>query len=318
MIKVSVIVPVYNMERYLKRCLDSLVCQSLKEIEIIVVNDGSQDHSQDIIDSYVSKYSQIISLKKENGGLSDARNYALPYAKGEYIAYLDSDDYVDYDFLEKMYEATQYGQKKVVVCGYLQEWPDRCEHVIEKNYSSIYEYIARGEVVAWNKIYKRSWLNELNILFPKGLLYEDVEYFLKVMANIQDIYEIAFVEECLIHYIQRDDSITYTQTKRVDNIHDVVDHVIDYYQRFSIAYYQAMEYKMTKGFFGHFLMKYKHIGDKKLRKQLLKKHWIYVKNTFPYWQKNPALNKYASGFIKIYLKMMCLPIYKIICILPMK
>ena len=103
MVKVSVIVPVYNVEKYLSNCLDTLVNQTLKDIEIIVVNDGATDSSPEIIEEYAAKYTNIIALNKPNGGLSDARNYGLPYAKGEYIGYVDSDDYVDYDMYERLY-----------------------------------------------------------------------------------------------------------------------------------------------------------------------------------------------------------------------
>ena len=103
MSKVSVIVPVYNVEKYLEKCLDSLVSQSLKDIEIIVVNDGSPDNSQDIIDKYVKKYENVFGYKKKNGGLSDARNYGLKKTTGDYIAFIDSDDYISLEMLEIMY-----------------------------------------------------------------------------------------------------------------------------------------------------------------------------------------------------------------------
>ena len=105
MAKVSVIVPIYNVEKYLPKCLDSLVNQTLDDIEIILVNDGSLDDSRKIAKEYSEKYKdKIIYLEKENGGLSDARNYGIPYATGEYIAFLDSDDYIDIDAYKQMYE----------------------------------------------------------------------------------------------------------------------------------------------------------------------------------------------------------------------
>src|SRR5699024_7335683 len=104
MIKVSIIVPVYGVEEWLSRCLDSLVNQTLNDIEIIVVNDGSPDNSQAIIDEYERKYPDMVKgYQKENGGLSDARNYGMKYATGEYIAFVDSDDYVDLTMYEKLY-----------------------------------------------------------------------------------------------------------------------------------------------------------------------------------------------------------------------
>ena len=118
MIKVSVIVPVYNVENYLVKCLDSLVHQTLKDIEIIVVNDGSPDNSQNIIDTYVKKYpKKIKAFSKKNGGQGSARNYGLKYAKGEYIAFVDSDDYVDLDMFFKMYNKAKEDNSDIVICG---------------------------------------------------------------------------------------------------------------------------------------------------------------------------------------------------------
>ena len=108
MVKVSVIVPVYNVEKYLTQCLDSLVNQTLKDIEIIIVNDESPDNSQAIIDKYAKRYPKIIkAYKKKNGGLSDARNYGIERATGDYIGFVDSDDFVELDMYEDLYKAAK-------------------------------------------------------------------------------------------------------------------------------------------------------------------------------------------------------------------
>ena len=118
-IKVSVIVPVYNVDKYLRKCLDSLVNQTLKEIEIIVINDGSTDGSQRIIDEYQNTYPDIIrGFIKSNGGLSDARNYGLPFCRGEYIGFVDSDDYVDKRMYELMYTKASEDDSDMVTCDY--------------------------------------------------------------------------------------------------------------------------------------------------------------------------------------------------------
>ena len=105
MVKVSIIVPVYNVEKYIDKCLQTLVNQTLEDIEIIIVNDGSTDNSEEIIKQYLQAYKNKIKyVIKENGGLSDARNYGMKYATGEFIAFLDSDDYVDVTIYEKMYK----------------------------------------------------------------------------------------------------------------------------------------------------------------------------------------------------------------------
>ena len=117
MVKVSVIVPVYNVEKYITKCLNSLVKQTLKDIEIIVVNDGSPDNSQAIIDKFVKKYpKKVKSYIKKNGGLSDARNYGIEKATGEYIAFVDSDDYVEHNMYKEMYEKAKEHDFDIVVC----------------------------------------------------------------------------------------------------------------------------------------------------------------------------------------------------------
>ena len=115
--KVSVIVPVYNVEKYLAKCLDSLVIQTLEDIEIIVVNDGTKDNSQLIINQYVKNYpDKVFSYIKKNGGLGDARNYGLQYANAEYIGFVDSDDYVSPHMYEKLYKKAISDNSDLVLC----------------------------------------------------------------------------------------------------------------------------------------------------------------------------------------------------------
>ena len=114
--KISVIIPVYNTAKYLSKCLDSILNQTLKEIEVIVVNDGSKDNSQELIDAYKEKDGRIVSIQKENGGLSDARNVGIDVANGEFIAFVDSDDYIDLSMFEMMYGLSQKHQAEIVLC----------------------------------------------------------------------------------------------------------------------------------------------------------------------------------------------------------
>ena len=118
--KVSIIVPVYNVERHLNKCLDSLVNQTLKNIEIIIVNDGSLDNSQLIINEYSNKYKNIRTFIKKNGGLSDARNYGLKKAKGEYVLFVDSDDYIALDSCERLYNTAKQDDVDVLIGNYIK------------------------------------------------------------------------------------------------------------------------------------------------------------------------------------------------------
>lgn len=219
--KVSVVVPVYNVEDYLRRCLDSLVNQTLEDIEIIVVNDGSPDNSQDIIDEYVEKYpGKVKGLIKENGGLSDARNFGIPNCKGEYVAFVDSDDYVDLTMYEKLYNEAITKKSEIVVCGYFKvNDQDLTMKSAQMGSMELYDKSAKEEPqvieanapYAWNKLVKRTLLEKTGIRFPKGYIFEDIctMYPLIAAAN-----KVSKVDEELYYYIvERQDSITGTFNK---------------------------------------------------------------------------------------------------------
>ena len=162
MIKISVIVPVYGVENYIKKCIDSLVNQTFKDFEILVVNDGTKDKSIDIIkENFNDKRIKI--LDKKNGGLSDARNYALPYAKGEYVLYVDSDDYVHPEILEKMYNRAIKDKADIVLSlAYKDE--DGVITPLETPYNEDLETKIRyilNRPSAWSKLVKKEIMEQL-------------------------------------------------------------------------------------------------------------------------------------------------------------
>ena len=160
----------------------------MEDIEIIIVNDGSKDNSENIIKSFFSRYPQKIKyLKKENGGLSDARNYGIPYATGEYIAFLDSDDYVELDTYENMYNLAKKENSDMVECNFIWEYPKKIKIDIGKKYSGKHEMIEKIRVVAWNKLIKRQVIEKSKIQFPKGYRYEDVEFTYKLIPYLENI-----------------------------------------------------------------------------------------------------------------------------------
>ena len=225
-IKVSVIVPIYNVENYIKKCLESLVNQTLNELQIILVNDGSKDKSGNIAKEYADKFPEkIIYLEKKNGGLSDARNFGIPYAKGEYIAFLDSDDYIDLNAYETMYNKAIEEDSDLVECNFIWEYDNKIKKDVRIEYSNKKEMLAFIRVVAWNKLIKRKLIVDKNILFPKGLRYEDVAFFYQLVPYLN---KVAFVKKCFIHYVQRKDSIANTQNIRTKEIFKVLEDVISY------------------------------------------------------------------------------------------
>ena len=297
--KVSIIVPVYNVEKYLDRCLESLVNQTLRDIEILVVNDGTKDNSQKIIDKYAKMDSRVIPFKKKNGGLSDARNYALPHVKGEYIAFVDSDDYVEATMYEKMYQEAIRGKYDIVECDYIWEYPDR--QVIDR--SNVEDnYFTDIRVPAWNKLYKTELVQEKQLQFPVGLHYEDIAFCYEILPWTENI---GYVKETLYHYIQRDDSIANTQDVRVRELYDILNIVLEYYQQNKLLpkYHDEIEYVFVRYIFGRSFYRISSLEDKKLRNQYLKEGYDLLNEKFPHWKKNKFL-KTKKGIRNFYYRHM--------------
>ncbi len=311
--KVSVIVPFYNVEEYIEKCIKSLVEQSLEDIEIILVNDGSKDSSEEIAKKYKNKYpDKIVYLKKENGGLSDARNYALPYTTGEYIAFLDSDDYVEEEMYKEMYETAIIDKADVVECDYLWEYPEETIESRGRAYKDRRDMILNARVVAWNKLIKKELLERTKIKFPVGLRYEDVEFFYKLIPYINTI---SIVKKPFIHYVQRENSISNTQTSKTAQIIDVLDNVIEFYKEKNIFdnYKNELEYNYARYLLCSSMLRMIMIEEKEERDKTVKLAWEKLNSTFPKWKENPYLkekglkNKYMKSVnektLKIYEKL---------------
>ena len=300
---VSVIVPFYNVEGYIGRCLDSLVKQTLDDIEIILVNDGSKDRSKIVVDKYLKEYPEkIVYLEKENGGLSDARNYAIPYAKGEYIAFLDSDDYVEYTMYKDMYELAKKENSDMVECDFYWEYPYKNKTKEDKGliYNGKKEMIEKVRVVAWNKLIKKDILEKSKIIFPKGYRYEDVEFTYKLVPYLD---KVSFLKKPCVHYIQREGSISNNQNERNKEIFDVLGHVIGFYKENNLyeEYKDELEYIYIRYAFCSSLLRIVKIKDQNIQQKLLDLTWEKVNTTFPKWKKNPIL-KSKKDLKSIYLK----------------
>lgn len=298
--KVSVIVPVYNVEKYLERCLKSLVTQTLSDIEIITVDDGSQDNSKKIIEKYIKIYPDKIKyLYKKNGGLSSARNFGIPYAKSEYIAFLDSDDYIEPTMYEEMYNIAKKENSDMVECDFIWEYPDKQKYDCGQIYNSKNEALEKARVVAWNKLIKRDILEKEKIEFPYGLRYEDVEFFYKLLPSLN---KISFVKKFFIHYVQRDNSIVNTQNSKTMDIFIVLDNVIDYYKKnnYYQEYKEQLEYTYTRLLLCSSLKRMCKIDNKDERKRALDETWNNLNTKFPNWKKNKLLKK--NSVKNIYMR----------------
>lgn len=200
-VKVSVIIPVYNVEIYLAECLDSVLQQTLRDIEIICINDGSTDRSSEVLQEYVNKDSRIIIINQENKGLGSARNRGLEIATGEYVAFLDSDDWVDVDYYEKLYNTATKYNAEIACAGYKRcsgrKKSSRLKFRNERVYTKTEDKYKATRMPAycyvWNKIYKLSNLRMCGLVFTSEFA-EDVMfsyrtlYFLPKMVTVPATY----------------------------------------------------------------------------------------------------------------------------------
>lgn len=300
--KVSVIVPFYNVEQYIEKCLDTLVNQTLKEIEIILVNDGSKDESYKIAKQFQEKYPDKVKYyEKDNGGLGDARNFGINYATGEYIAFFDSDDYIETTAYEEMYNKAKEENADMVECDFWWEYPNKKREDKGLEYSNQKQMLQKARVLACNKLIKTEiYQKHPEARFSVGLRYEDVEWFYKILPYIR---KVAYVRKPFLHYIQRQGSISNTQNKRNEEIFTVLENVLNYYKDKNIYddFQEELEYIYTRYLLCSSFLRIVKIKDKKIKKQLLNKTWENLNSKFPNWRKNRILNKNKS-LKNLYIK----------------
>ena len=209
---ISIVLPIYNVENYIEKCMESVLNQTYKNIEIILVDDGSPDNCPIICDQYVKEDNRVKVVHKENGGLSDARNAGIKVANGDYITFIDSDDYVDKDYVEFLYNTIEETDADIAIGGHRVIYDSG--KIIEKetHENSVLEpkkvlerilYDDGIDLSAWGKLYKRYLFNDIK--FPKGRLFEDsaTTYMLVDKAN-----KIAINSISKYNYIIRKNSIS--------------------------------------------------------------------------------------------------------------
>lgn len=308
--KVSVIVPIYNVEKYLEKCINSLLSQTLEDIQIILVNDGSKDNSGNIAKEYEkNNKDRVIYVEKENGGLSDARNYGLKYATGDFIAFLDSDDYIEKDAYEEMYNKAIEENADYVECDFIWEFPNKIRIDKQYPYKNKKEMLSFVRVVAWNKLIKRQLITDNNLEFPKGLRYEDVEFTYKLIPFIN---KFTYVDKPFIHYVQREGSIANVQNERTAEIFTVLDNVIEFYKKNNIyeKYRDELEYNYARYLLCSSLKRMCKIKDKTIREKLLTESWQRLNSNFPNWKENVILKTVNIGKNK-YMRTVNKSTYKI-------
>ncbi|MFT4412582.1 glycosyltransferase family 2 protein [Fredinandcohnia humi] len=221
-LKVSVVVPIYKVEKYLKKCVDSILNQTYSNIEVILVNDGSPDNCGEIAEYYSEEDHRVRVFHKENGGLSDARNYGMQYVTGDFVLFIDSDDWIAANMIERLVDTCNTFKADAVQSAFYYAYENYLlfdnryysrndSPVVLDNKSLMYELVVNERVknFAWGKLYKTNIIRDLP--FEKGVLFEDVYWAHNVMQRIN---RYVILHEPLVYYLQRNDSIVSTYTPR--------------------------------------------------------------------------------------------------------
>lgn len=284
MADISIIIPAYNAEKYIKKCLDSLIKQTKKEIEIIVINDGSKDNTEELIKSYTD--SRIKYYKNTNHGIGYSRNYGIEKAKGKYIMFLDSDDYVEKDICEKLYNKARNDDLDVVICDFFKEFENgNIEEIhtndfknssLKDNPEIITEYLS-----PWAKLYSTKLLKDNNIKFVENLKYEDAPF---VIETLDKAKKIGKVNDCLVHYMIHGNSETTVRDKRVFDILKILDKIRKYTKNKS--YLKDKIDKLTVRIITNYTIQQRVQADKKVGMEFINEAFEYMKKEVPDYKNN--------------------------------
>lgn len=217
---VSIIVAVYNVRNYLEECLLSIVKQDYKNIEIIIINDGSNDDSQKIINKFAAKYDNITAYKKKNGGVSSSRNLGLEHAKGKYILFVDGDDMIRVDMIRNLVNAIEKQKTDLACCNYFYLYKNRTkkanfpkENMISSDEAKSLLFLEDSlKGVVWNKLFKKSIIDKYNLTFDENIkIGEDIVF---TVAYLNKIKEISLVNKALYFYRMRKSSALNYQNEK--------------------------------------------------------------------------------------------------------
>lgn len=322
--KVSVIVPVYNSQEYLRDCAESLVQQTLQDIEIIFVNDGSTDESLQILEEYQKQYpDKVIVKSKENGGQASARNLGISIAVGEYIGFVDSDDSVDVKMFEKLYEMARKDSSVFVECCYKYLQVETDGNIKEiPTYGNVRDYSSKKDmfidplVSPWNKIYKAELLQSNHICFPEGVIYEDTAFFIKSIPYITKTSHVP--EKYVSHYLRPNSTMNANKDKRVGNIFDVLLDIIEFYEENNLRdmYKNELEYFCVKILLCSSLNRIALVQNASLRKEFIQRTMEMIKTYFPAYRKNAYFNRSKTG---LYMKCInAFSVYVVVALMRLK
>ncbi len=291
--KITVVVPVYNVETYVGECLESIIHQTYQNIEIILVNDGSTDGSKAILDAYAQKDERIIVIDKVNGGLSDARNEGLKHATGKYVCFIDSDDVIDQTYVEALYQGIVDHHADISVCDMEYFYDDGTRKFSDGGQFTTSSVKDNPSLIlmnnsACNKLFLTSLFTDIN--FPVGKWYEDLA---TVPILLYKASAVTKVNAPLYFYRQRSGSIAHSADLRIFDIYDAITRVINYVSEHGNE--EKIRKSVEQMYYIHGLdlttLRIKDFDDKSIRVEFLKKNIEKLKQHYPDYKKDENYQK---------------------------
>lgn len=311
--KISIIVPVYNTEKYIERCISSILDQEFNNFQLIIINDGSIDDSEKIICKLIKNKDNVIYKKIKNSGVAHARNVGLSYATGEYIGFVDSDDYIEKDMYTKMYNIAINKKSEIVCCAYNKIMKDYNKEIHPKNVQCFGKSLLKSKNMLFNsnpyitqKIFKRELLLKNNISFDEDLrIFEDLlfSYKLFLLSN-----KICYIDECLYNYnCENESSLTRKFTEKMFDAFPALERLIAFYRsKYNHEFDEALEYVSVR----HISLRYyENTSSRKLKNKFINEAFKFLNSNFKnhrnckaYVGKKGFVSKYKI-LVKLYLLM---------------
>lgn len=306
--KISIIVPIYNTESTLLRCLDSLKAQTLTDFEVLMVDDGSPDRCGEMIDEYAAKDSRFKAFHKPNGGVSSSRQFGIDHAIGEYTIHADPDDWVEPTMLEELYRKAKDDNAEMVICDYYEDSYSDSKYINQKPTSSDPSSVLRDlfhfiHGCCWNKLIKRKCLLDYGIHFPAGVSYCEDQYF--IASLLKHSIRISYLHNAFYHYINtvNQDSLsrmytknTYLDDKRIIDLFSELLHNTDVHRE---AYNSKVSSMVSRAFY----FGYQYYSSKDFKHMFYHYNSLFLKEKVGRSYERPILFFSCIGFYHLMFRL---------------
>lgn len=301
MAEVTIIIPVYNAGKYINECLSSLYNQTLKNLEVLVINDGSTDDTESNVISFKESHPDfnLILITVENGGAAKARNIGIRKATSRYIGFIDADDTVDRRMFEEMLLAAVNYDADIVSCDFYWQYVKKKKRQYLRNLNNPKDLFFGAWAAPWNKLYRKSMLLNNDIYFTEGYTYEDTSFYLKYIPYCKNIIHIS---KPFVNWRQYNAStMGRNQDKRISQIFPVLEESIEFYKQNNMycQYQRELEYFCVKLLWGSSMYRICQVHGKHDRRRYINMTFSWLNLFFPDWKQNYYLKKGIRG---IYIR----------------